>query len=1063
MEENFGREIEQEELEERRIWVRRDAQGRVEEAIRRGGMIWVRGAAGTGKTATTEMALVETGAANVRKYEMEGMDTGRKRKALEQAEKDEAETIWVEDLREEDPVERRTRLAKLLRARRAQRQGLIITSSELRPEEADEMEYITLGNLSPQEVREVVETAGLGREHAIQATIGSEGGNPKLVCAYIEEGRKQARRMSVLGTERMREIREREGRKAIGELEAGELRMLGQLAIGGTEFNESDAGKLAGGKSAATAAKMMQRIGGKWLEITGERRQRVSPLLSGLELKVLSEEERREAHEGWAANEVEKVRRGEQARIDTIIRNSIGSRKEKYLNLVSFWVVNAETEDAEKWRDATFLMRARIDKGTEGWMSWRGQVLLKLALLRVSLPGASEERKALVKETEGLITAGEERNEEGWGVTGLMAAWSITKSQGWQEAIDSIVAWAKIAIRASRNAEETEGKGVNGIDSEGNGMAQILVGAYLEENESAETLLHVVKDLNEAGEGVRKEILRPVIMKGSYAKGADLLEVLINAPWLAKDRKGNERPEDLLETYREMLKQMQGWSDERVRTYVRVAISIIENEYRQKPDDAREVLKDDAESPGCQAKLLIARAKVDEWEGAWERSAEKRAEARALGVEESNLSRMVTRRADAISAWRSGKIDLAGGLFREAYDAAERSRREMGSEETSRWGQQRRDEANALLLDSYIAKAIVDKREEAALGIYELAKTLKDEASQDSAVGNRTTRIIAAIAGWLSRKGEKRSDEIISEEHFFPGMASLPEWGEKAQGWEVGRKDYYLAAQYMCAIAEIRETGEERLARDLEEEDREIEGLEILLTLERLDNAIKAYDAEKMALRQKHIQKTMFEIKTKGTKGGSLTSRPRGKETQETGTRIEGERLEQTMIALTIQETLEGGKEREEQGESPWRKSLDCYNEMKGQSERLDWVEALGGSLPDKRTRKETNGWALHRTLSAMERSAKLSRSGGSEYETWRWGVQLWLYANANPHRRVIDAAMREWWERNGMEIERSASGRMKEGEFANALLKKVEENPAWRRDIDAQVRRQLEASAKKG
>ena len=1057
-------------------WVDRKEHRAIEEQLRQGGLVWIQGLVGTGKTVSVRMCLESVGAQSVRLYELKNLDQEEQRQAFEEATEATEKVIWLEDVTIGRTGREKRALGRLVERCQTERRCLVVTSHELPMHGGNftgsgKGTCVELGNLSPDEIEARARKAGLGSNEGWFASAVASGGNPALVDSYFTDRETHDPLNAMLEGDAMRRLRSTMAREAVENLEADQCAILGMLVPETRGFTRSQAKQVTGVDVTGTALRPFTALEGKWLERLAGGKLRVSPLLADLYGMAVDEDGRRGAHERWAQIRMEEARKG-TVDIDGIVRNSIAAESESKLNVVSYWILTITREEIPEWRKATFWLANRVDKLTEHWITQRGLLMLKLALLRLSLPSETEKRERLVADLANLVRRAEKEESNAGALAWLLTVCTFTRIEQWHEATSDVVWWTAGGHRAHQTCAEA----IRPENTEGSMLAitpdttvgQIALWGFFDDNTSIERLAGVMRDLGTLDESTRKSLLKPIEWE-ELSNGLDtddIIEVAINKPWVALEGSHPSKVTDLIPWYERIRETVSGWRDERPRVYLSISISVLENEYAGRPGEAIRALEIPVEEEESKAKVLIARAKIEEEGKRWGNAAILRAEARMVNWEPRGIARMITRRADAITAWMAGEPLEAAGLFEDGHRTgmqAVESLQGIADSTSPKEDQPTEqmsdclDRARALRLDALVARAVAGDLATAIVGVYNLGLELLGEPCSNGKVGNRLTRSIAHIGLWLKYLTEGWTHgEIDAGFGIHPGLASREDWDEDPRQWRVGRKNYYLAAAYHAALAQLAFQESEALLNDLEKSEHKIEGMELLVAHERKEQALRRYDPIGAIKYGRRVESLGLKL----AQARGLTREVPRKTQQESSTQMKKEHVETLVIAAAIQETLD--IQNHTNGEPAHEKTLTFYEGVKEESGKLDWVEALKAGASGFQKLKSHNSRALFRTLTAIERRKRLGREHSNRHETWRWAVQIWLYAEVNSARTVIDEALHEWLIHEGMWSPGKAHISVRRQQFAEHLLRLADSERGWKNDLAEGVVRQLREASQK-
>ena len=1055
-------------------WIERKNQGRRVnmEGIGDKTVIWIQGSIGSGKTVAAGQVVKASGKETVRVYELKNVVGAEWHKAIEEAGQRDEDIIWIEDLAVGAEKTEQKAVSRMVDECERNGQQVVITSYEGPPGSGNVLVrqraiVWKIGNFTKEEVERRAELSGFSKKDAAVAMAASHDGNPTLVDKYFEDRQSVPAIEAAVGGEEAQEARERAEQEVISTLEHRLCGMLAQLAIEGGGFTRTEAAMVTGEDVTGERIREWTSMEGRWLERSEHGALRVSPLLSGLGRKALDEEGRRKAHNEWLKIQIGKMGGG-KTNLDTMIYNSVMGQNERFLMTVTYWVTNAEAKDTALWREGSHWLRSNMDKFVEPWISRNGLLLLKVTLLRLTTAKEVERRNRLWTESTRMIWEQKEKNPERFHTEMLMALAMLLRTEDWTETMTDVGKWAAIGKQAQEVIEPTlaefrEEASVGKVPN----IGQIMISTVLWKAKRINEIKVLFDGMNELDTETKTNLLEPIDAVVGAKEAEDLLEVALNAPWLAAERESKTEAIALISKYWELYERVETWEGHRVGTYILICISVLENEYHEDREAARRALEKANRTPEVESRLLVAEAKILEQEGLWARALDLRKEAREKESGQTLLNRMITRRADAICAWEAGQLNTAKELFQEAARHGIESGEELSTicrnEETERevqaYNGRMRIRGLALMLDGYIAQAVEGELDEALKHIYGLALKLTQMPAPDDADGNRLTRVLSHTGLWIQYRCEGWTNREINKRFgIIPGVASREGWPEESSSWEVTRVDHYWAAAYQCALAQMELRKSDELATRLRAENYEILGMELLLNAKQRDYALgkgQWSNAIRYAERAENISKKY---------GRSLRltgSRRMGEEAEDRP--LSTEHATTMLIAVALKEALKvKGEDTDETVSQDATITREAYLALTDYTSQLDWAEALLSTPGGQSRIHSDNDRALFRIINALYRHRRRNLKAGTRYERWRWGVQVWLFAEVNPSRELIDDALHLWFEAEGLWKCKGETADSRRQNFAKQLCTLMVENELWERDVDVVVRHQLREAAQR-
>ena len=1053
-------------------WIARTNSQNIRRQLGTKVLAWIQGPIGSGKTVAARQLVKEYGVSEARLYELKNVGGKEWEKALKEAEGAKEELIWIEDLVIGTRMENQKAVSRVVDYCEREEKKLVVTSYEGPPSGGNVrvQERAAIWQLGPFTLGEVEERAkkeGFSKREAPLAMAASGGGNAMLIDRYFQDRGKVPGITALLeGAEAQRAKKEKEN-EVIDTLSHELCAVLAKLGMQTEGFTREEIRRVTGADVTGENLREWGKVEGRWVEKGMGGKFKVSPLLSRLAERALDEESKRRAHNEWLEVKIEDIGR-KDVDVDNMLYNAVMGKNEGFIVRVCYWVTTANAADTDKWRRASTWLRGTMDDIVEPWISRDAMVMLKMALLRVTDGTQKERRRKVWKDMTELTGSIRSSAETRYQVETLLALCNLLRMDEWQNTLENIPEWAVKGRQAQIKTggilnEETNTESGKGKPN----IGQIMVAYTLAGLRRIEHLQTLLKQLGELTPEDRKGVTEKIEGVTGSDESEDPLEIAINAPWLDAQKMGKEKAVALIPEYWDMDKMVADWQDKKTRVYIRICISVLENEYQEDRSRARQALEIDNVPDDLRSRMLVARAKIEESENNWRPALALREQARLCEPKETNLQKMITRRADAICAWESGEFRKARKLFLEASNHGTQSAWGMNvatggwetETEAEAYAERMRIRSLALKLDSALAEAQAGGIEKAIEEMFEIARKLREKEATDNDDGNRLTRVLTHAALWVCEIGRGWTKaELQKPFGVVAGVASEEGWPEESKEWRIPRTDHYLAAAYNCALAQLELTQSETLADRLEEDPHEIEGIEILVSLKRRDLAMLRGDWTCAIAYAERAE----QIANKKGLGLSLKSREKKESRGGENRTLTTGHASALLIAITLREALLYRYTSRGDETSELTVTRRAYEALKQYTGKVDWAEALLQVPNNPGEIYSDSGRAMFRTTTSLYRHHRTGAEHGTKYERWRWALQTWLFSEANPAREIIDSALHTWFEKEGMWKMTPGTSDMRRQAFAQRLYELMRRNRMWQRDVHSAVQKQLETATKR-
>jgi hypothetical protein len=698
----------------------------------------------------------------------------------------------------------------------------------------DRTAHLSVPNFTPEEVNAMVTAAG-GDATRWGAVVNVAGafGHPQLVQAVISglqaRGWPEGERKRLINLQSSTDVeaeRLATRTKLVAAVPEDAQTLLYRLSLLIGRFDRNLALALGAVKPAIkSAGQHLDALVGPWIELSGARQLRMSPLLQNAGQEVLSpdcvKQIRRAAAEHVLSGRTIDVTMADVAFLYALLGKSEGS-----LLKIAHGVIG--TDNTKRKLLADWLTGLRIHRLDKPIYPDREALSLLLRFAQFLLVAGKQEVETIRRTWATLQAELENSTAE---VRKHVEYIALAKALFDDGAAGVLPNWVDLILRFEHLTDSDPNfRGVfEQTEAETVPAGQTFIGTIFVVQvmgvRSVSELKNVFDRLDALSAEQRSRLFASVLsMPNDFA-------LIVNRAWLSEpkdqvDWLGNA------EAYKQMATQGQRWGYRELALRCHIARGIMLDEYSNDPTGALQALKDAEASLGADAVITRARAKI-----LYRRRDHKAALTLLREVaSEPSLSEPIERtymlREAGISAAEIGEWAEARRWFAEAHAAA--SKVKTPTMEPMRIGL-RADEAIAAYKSDDIKGAL--RRFDQAL------EDLRGPDTSSTIGGAYCHRVIRYAIMWMFRDATGLEMNIDGEETVIvPGMCSNPE--------PTDLRDMPLAsaefARYLLAQVEIATDADVGIETNLSSRlgGRELPGMEIILRKAHIDRSVRHFDAD---------------------------------------------------------------------------------------------------------------------------------------------------------------------------------------------------------------------------